>query len=233
MNLLQVCLKASKISKWYIDSGCSRHMTGDRNKFVSLKAKDGGKVSFGGNQSGKIIGIGEVANPSGTPVKDVYHVEGQCHNLLSVSQSADRDNWIIFDSEECFIINKKDLPIDKSKLKIQLRAPRDGNCYTIDLEKNFENTCLISQADEIQLWHKRLAHVNMHQLDKLIRSELVQGIPKLKFKNDLFCDACQKGKQTKSSFKSKTEISTKRPLELLHMVVDPNLEIESNVVGCP
>ena len=57
----------------------------------------------------------------------------------------------------------------------------------------------------------------MHQLDKLIKNELVQGLPKLKYRNDLICDACQKGKQTKSSFKSKTEISSKRPLELLHM----------------
>ena len=98
MILLQICLRASKSSKWYIDSGCSRHMTGDKNKFVNLKAKEGGKVSFGGNQSGRIVGIGEVQNANGAPVKDVYHVEGLCHNLLSVSQSADKDNWVIFDS---------------------------------------------------------------------------------------------------------------------------------------
>ena len=137
MILLQVCLRASKINKWYIDSGCSRHMTGDKSKFVNLKIKDGGKVSFGGNQSGKIAGIGEVANGKGAFVKDVYHVEGLCHNLLSVSQSTDRGNWVIFDYEECFIINKKNLSIDKEKLNMQLRAPRDGNCYTIELEKDF------------------------------------------------------------------------------------------------
>ena len=57
---LQVCLKASKNKKWYIDSGCWRHMTGDRDKFKSLVIKDGATVTFGGNQSGKITGVGEV-----------------------------------------------------------------------------------------------------------------------------------------------------------------------------
>ena len=56
-------------------------MTGDRDKFKSLVIKDGATVTFGGTQSGKITGVGEVG-----PVKDVYLVDGLCHNLLSVSQ---------------------------------------------------------------------------------------------------------------------------------------------------
>ena len=94
-------MRASRINKWYIDSGCSRHMTGDVEKFVAMRSKDGGKVTFGGNQSGKIIGVGEIGTKGGHQIKDVYLVEGLCHNLLSVSQSADKNNWIIFDSEEC------------------------------------------------------------------------------------------------------------------------------------
>ena len=57
----------------------------------------------------------------------------------------------------------------------------------------------------------------MFQLDKLLRKELVIGLRKLHFKNDMICDSCQWGKQTKSSFKNKPEISTNRPLQLLHM----------------
>ena len=41
--------------------------------------------------------------------------------------------------------------------------------------------------------------------------------PLIKFDKDITCDACQMGKQTKSSFKPKEDISTKRPLELLHI----------------
>jgi hypothetical protein len=46
--------------KWFLDSGCSRHMTGDKNKFTSLTLKDGGNVKFGDNSKGKIIGIGNI-----------------------------------------------------------------------------------------------------------------------------------------------------------------------------
>ena len=57
----------------------------------------------------------------------------------------------------------------------------------------------------------------MFQLDKLPRKDLVLGLPNLHFKNNMICEACQKGKQTKSSFKIKNEISTIRPFQLLHM----------------
>ena len=91
-------------------------MTGDRDKFKSLVIKDGAKVNFGGNQSGKITGVGEVG-----PIQDVYLVDGLCHNLLSVSQSTDKGNWVIFDSHECFIVDKNDLDIDKTILNASLR----------------------------------------------------------------------------------------------------------------
>ena len=100
-------------------------MTGDRDKFKSLVIKDGATVTFGGNQSGKITGVGEVG-----PVKDVYLVDGLCHNLLSVSQSTDKGNWVIFDSHECIIVDKQDLNLDKANLKCKLKANRNGNLYT-------------------------------------------------------------------------------------------------------
>ena len=53
--LLQVCL-AAKNGRWFLNSGCSRHMTGDKEKFSNMKVKDGGKVIFGGKEKGKIIG---------------------------------------------------------------------------------------------------------------------------------------------------------------------------------
>jgi len=47
--------------------------------------------------------------------------------------------------------------------------------------------------------------------------DLRVGLPKVKFEKDKLCDACQKGKQTKTSFKPKNMVSTTRPLELLHL----------------
>ena len=67
--------------KWYLDSGCSKHMTGDRSKFSHLQEKDGGMVSFGGKDKGKIIRTGKVRDF----IDDVLLVEGLNHNLLSIS----------------------------------------------------------------------------------------------------------------------------------------------------
>jgi len=50
-----------------------------------------------------------------------------------------------------------------------------------------------------------------------LSKDLVIGLPKIKFEKDKLCDACQKGKQTRVSFKPKNVVSTSKPLELLHL----------------
>ena len=57
----------------------------------------------------------------------------------------------------------------------------------------------------------------MDLIAKLLRKDLVIGLLKIKFEKDHLCSACQQGKQIKTSFKSKSHISTTRPLQLLHM----------------
>ena len=71
-----------------------------------------------------------------------------------------------------------------------------------------------SKDDDSWLWHRRIAHINMKHLNKLISKDLVIVLPKLKFEKDRLCDACQKGKQV---FKSKNIVSTTQHLQLLHM----------------
>ena len=94
---------------------------------------------------------------------------------------------------------------------------RNENVDLVDLDSlNNSNVCLASLGDDSWLWHRRLGHAGMKQIFKLMKNELVKGLPRLKFKKDDVCDACQMDKQTRSSFKSKDMISTSRPLELLH-----------------
>ena len=67
------------------------------------------------------------------------------------------------------------------------------------------------------MWHKKLSHLNFKAMNLLVKKNLVRGLPKVEFTKDGLCDACQKGKQRKSSFKSNTESSIDEPLQLLHM----------------
>ncbi|GJR25651.1 putative ribonuclease H-like domain-containing protein [Tanacetum coccineum] len=80
-------------------------------------------------------------------------------------------------------------------------------------------SCLIAKAttDESNKWHRRLGHVNFKNLNKLVKGNLVRGLPSKLFQNDHTCVACQKGKQHKASCKAKTVSSISHSLQLLHM----------------
>ncbi|WRX22573.1 Integrase [Theobroma cacao] len=86
-----------------------------------------------------------------------------------------------------------------------------------DLELNYVTCILANEENDSQLWHMRLGHVSMHTISKLIRKNLVIELPELKFENDHICDACQLGKQVRTSFKTKKIVSTSIPLKLLHI----------------
>ena len=92
---------------WYLYSGFSRHMTGEKSMFLTLKIKDGGSVKFGGNQSGKIIGIGTIGNFS-ISINNVWLVNGLKHNLLSISQFIDNGYDVMFDKTNFTVVNKND-----------------------------------------------------------------------------------------------------------------------------
>ncbi|KAG8634434.1 hypothetical protein MANES_17G033205v8 [Manihot esculenta] len=210
----EVCLKSSKIeSKWYLDSGCSRHMTGNSSHFISLEKKDGsGQVTFGDNGKGKIVGIGKVGKENSPMLDKVLLVDGLKHNLLSVSQLCDKGCRIIFEPKSCFVSRMSDN-------KILFVGERVENIYLIDLQAmtNLDMKCFVSISDNSWIWHRRLSHPSMDLLKNLSKDELVDGLPKIKYKKDKVCDACQMGKQVKSSFKSINKVISSRPLQLLHM----------------
>ena len=94
-----------KQQQWYLDSACSRHMTGDKRSFLSLKNIKGGNVAFGNGKSGEIQGIGKVGSIDTHAIENVYYVNGLQHNLLSVSQICDKGNNVLFTEKECRVTN--------------------------------------------------------------------------------------------------------------------------------
>jgi hypothetical protein len=95
-----ISLKAQyKEDLWYVDSGCSKTMTGNKDKFFHLK-KQKVKVTFGDNASGNILGKGTVSLGKDT-ANNVFLVEKLKPSLLSVSQTCDQVYFCIFDSHKC------------------------------------------------------------------------------------------------------------------------------------
>ncbi|KAK1427853.1 hypothetical protein QVD17_16551 [Tagetes erecta] len=77
------------INSWFVDSGCSRHMTGNHALLQDFKLKNGTHVAFGGDAGGKITGEGTVSN--GVISFDKVNYCAQLNfNLLSVSQICDK-----------------------------------------------------------------------------------------------------------------------------------------------
>ncbi|GJZ29380.1 ribonuclease H-like domain-containing protein [Tanacetum coccineum] len=126
-----------------IDSGCSRHMTGNMSYLINYEEIDGGYVAFRGNsKGGKVTGKGTIKTGN-LDFENVYFVRELKFNLF-------REN------------HRKKL-IDESQ--VLLRVPRKNNMYSVDLKNIVPKgglTCLFTKAtsDESKLWHRRLEAVN-------------------------------------------------------------------------
>jgi hypothetical protein len=94
-----------------------------------------------------------------------------------------------------------------------------GKLYVVDFTKDKAqlDTCLITKSNMGWLWHRRLAHVGMKNLHKLLKCDHVIGLTNVVFEKDGPCGACQAGKKVGSSHPTKNIMATSRPLELLHM----------------
>nr|GEV57135.1 putative ribonuclease H-like domain-containing protein [Tanacetum cinerariifolium] len=114
-----------KWDKGVIDSGCSRHMTGNMSYLFDFKKLNGGYVSFGGNpKGGKISGKGKI-KISKLDFDDVYFVKELKFNIFSVSQMCDKKNSVLFTYTECLVLSPDfKLPDDSQVL---LRVPRKNN----------------------------------------------------------------------------------------------------------
>ncbi|GJU25173.1 ribonuclease H-like domain-containing protein [Tanacetum coccineum] len=114
-----------------VDSGCSRSMTGNKEKLADFVKIKGGTVTFGGGD-GQITGKGTIRT-SNFNFENVYYVqELQNFNLFSVSQICDTKNKVLFTDKECLVLSKEFQLPDSSQ--VVLRVPReDHNLYCFDL----------------------------------------------------------------------------------------------------
>ncbi|GJV62445.1 putative ribonuclease H-like domain-containing protein [Tanacetum coccineum] len=203
-----------------IDSRCSRHMTGNMSYLTDYEEIDGRYVAFGGNpKEWKITGKGTIKTGN-LDFENVYFVRELKFNLFSVSQMCDKKNSVLFNDTECCVLSPNFKLIDESH--VLLRVPRKNNMYSVDLKNIVPKiglTCLFAKAtsDESKLWHRRLGRLNFKTINKLVKGNLVRGLPSKLFENDQTCVACQKGKQHIASCKSKSENLTSLLLYLLHM----------------
>ncbi|GKF39056.1 putative ribonuclease H-like domain-containing protein, partial [Tanacetum coccineum] len=126
-------------------------------------------------------------------------------NAVRVNQEnaiCDKKNYVLFTDTECLVLSPNFKLPDETH--ILLKIPRKDNMYSFDMKNIVPKeslTCLVAKAtsDESMLWHRRLGHINFKNINKLVKDNLVKGLPTKRFKNDQTCVACLKGKQHRAS----------------------------------
>ncbi|GJT16994.1 putative ribonuclease H-like domain-containing protein [Tanacetum coccineum] len=134
-----------------LDSGCSRHMTGNKSFLTDYQEINAGFVAFGGStKRGKITRKGKI-----------------------------RTDKLDFEDTECLVLSPDFKLLDESQ--VLLKVPRHDNMYSFDLKNVVPSgglTCLFAKAiiDESNLWHRRLGHINFKTMNKLVRGNLDEAV---------------------------------------------------------
>nr|GEZ62297.1 hypothetical protein [Tanacetum cinerariifolium] len=132
----------------------------------------------------------------------------------------DKKNSVFFINTECLVLSPEFKLPDESQ--VLLRVPRENNMYNVNLKNivpSGDLTCLSAKAtiNESNLWHRRLGHINFKTMNNLVTCNLVRGLLTKVFENDNTCVSCKKGKQHRSSCKTKPVSFIDQPLYRLHM----------------
>ncbi|GKC49589.1 retrovirus-related pol polyprotein from transposon TNT 1-94 [Tanacetum coccineum] len=179
---------------------------------LKYSKESGPKVVFGDNSSSDAEGYGSV-NCNGITFTKVAYVNGLKHNLISISQMCDANFKVLFTKTQGTIFNQNQ--------EVIIIAPRRRDVDVIDMTSYNEesNAYFFAKASPSVnwLWHKRLSHLNFKNIKKLVKQNLVVGLPSLTFSKDKTCSACEKGKHHRASFKTKRSFSINKCLHLLHM----------------
>ncbi|GJS66215.1 hypothetical protein Tco_0680779 [Tanacetum coccineum] len=118
--------------KGFVDSGCSKHMTGNITYLSDFKEFDRGYVTFGGGaHGGRISGKGTLKIDS-LDFEDAYFVNELKFNLFSVSKMCDKKNYVLFTDTKCLVLSPNFKLPDETQ--ILLKIPRKDNIYSFDMK---------------------------------------------------------------------------------------------------
>jgi hypothetical protein len=197
---------------WLIDSGCLRHMTGDKWWFSSLVPVVTKRyITFGDNGRGRVLSEGEIKVSDKITLRCVALVQSLGYNLLSVSQLLDEGFEVLFQPGGSRILDSRgDL--------VYMVIP-EGQVFRADFSQSSGVECcfLAGSSCELWKWHRKLGHLSFDLFSRLSKLNLVRGLPRLRLEKELVCALCRHAKMVASSHPPLTDVMTERPCELLHM----------------
>ena len=197
---------------WFLDSGCSSHMTGARSSFKELDESVKLKVALGDGKQVQVEGKGTVAIKNGhgniNLLYDVYFIPNLSQNLLSVGQLLTNGYSLLFEDFLCVIKDKK---TNQVVVEVQMAA---NKLFPLEVSCVKNHALVVKENTETKLWHLRSGHLNVKGLKLLSQKEMVFGLPKIDSLD--FCESCIYGKQSKKPFPKGKSRRASCSLEIVH-----------------
>jgi hypothetical protein len=136
-----------------------------------------------------VKGLGKIAISPDQSISNVFLVDSLDYNLLSISQLCKMSYNCLFTDVGVTVFRRSDD-------SIAFKGVLDGQLYLVDFNDNNAklDTCLIAKTNMSWLWHRRLAHIGMKNLYRLLKGEHILGLTNVHFKKDRICSSCQAGK---------------------------------------
>lgn len=207
----------SRKHAWFLDSGCSNHMSGDKNLFTRLDENFKHSVKLGNNKRMEVIGKGNVRlilNQAAYVISDVYYVPELRNNLLSLRQLQEKEMAILIQKGTCKIYHNEKGLLAESKIS--------GNRMfmlfdeTRREERPMQQQCLATVSEDMtRLWHERYGHLSYSGMKTLQSKGMVRGLQNFETQQ-LTCSDCLIGKQPRNSITKKSNWRAKEILELVH-----------------
>ena len=209
----------SKKDVWYVDSGASNHMTSHEEWFREMRSPEcPGYVETGDDTAHPITHVGNVPltmqDGKAKYLADVLHVPDITKNLVSVGQMVEQGLQVRFTSDGCYV---EDL---KNDCRLIAKGKRAGRLFTLDVSLPEMDAAMFARGSgvvaDIEIWHKRIGHVNVQRLKNMQSKQIVDGLPKFRVDGmHKVCEACQFGKQARHAFPHEKHVCQKA-LEVVH-----------------
>jgi len=178
--------------EWYIDSGCSNHMTGNVDLLVDVRTNVAGKVQMPTGALVDVAGMGSLiidTTKGRKYIREVMYLPGLKENLPSVGQMDEHGYFLVFGEGMCKVFDSSSMGC--LIMKVQMNKNR---CYPVSLVGENQLLMKTNLVHSTWTWHKRLGHLHFKGLKQLRDKDMVHGLPQLEEQSGV-CEGCQLGKQ--------------------------------------
>lgn len=224
-TVLMVTTKEEESARdcWYLDTGCSTHMSGRKDWFVNLDESVHNKVKFADDSTLSAAGLGRVLikRKDGSPsfISDVLYVPGMKTNLLSLGQ--------LLEKGYVMKMENKEMKVYDGEKRLIIKTPLASNrTFKVGIQV-MEHKCLAAAiSQEEWIWHYRFGHLNFKDLRMLERKQMVSGLPQIQTPSEL-CSDCLESKQARGSFSQQVPTRSRSKLEIIYSDVCGPIQTDS------